>query len=93
MAQSEIVHSKGGTTFAGPDAVNLVRAVYLASHLKLYAKTGIVPTRGVTGPMMLTMATEYSGKKYKRGQYLQAAEDVKVWCDAMKSALPVTVQA
>lgn len=90
MQQSEIIHSNGGTMFAGPDAVNLVRAVYLASHLKLFAKTGIRPTRHVGPTDMLRMATGYTGKKYKRGAYLAAAEDVRVWVETMKAALPVT---
>ena len=91
MQQSEIIHHKsGGTTFSGPDAVNLVRAVYLRSHLRLYAKTGITPTRTVTGPGMLKIATEYTGKTYKRGQYIMAAEDLDVWISTMQAALPVS---
>lgn len=76
------------TTFVGPDAVNYVRAEFLASSLKLYAKAKITPTRGVTATRMLAMATGYTGKKYKRGQYETAAADVKKWADEMKAALP-----
>ena len=42
--------------------------------------------------MMLKMATEYTGKTYKRGQYEQAAADVGVWVDTMRAALPHTVE-
>lgn len=91
MQKSEIIHHKGGgTTLSGPDAVNLYRAATLKVSLQLYAKTGMIPTRGVTGPMMLKMATEYTGKTYKRGQYVQAAADVGVWVDTMRAALPVS---
>lgn len=91
MQQSEIIHHKGGgVTLAGPDAVNLYRAVVLCSGLKFYAKTRMKLTRHATGPVMLSMATEYTGKTYKRGQYEQAAADVKVWIDTMKMALPVS---
>jgi hypothetical protein len=80
----------GGTSFVGPDAVNLYRAIVLASSLSLYAKTGMIPTRGVTGTVMLKIAAEYTGKTYKRGQHALAAEDVKVWVNTRKLAMPVT---
>ena len=90
MNDSEIVHGKNGeaVSFNGPDAVHLYRAASLVSFLKLYAKTGIIPTRGVTGPKMLKIAADSTGKKYKRGAYLEAAEDVRIWCETMKAALP-----
>lgn len=92
MNQSHIEHRTcGGTSYVGTDAVNLFRARTLASALSLYAKTKIIPTRGVTGSVMLAMATHYTGKTYKRGQHAQAAEDVKVWVNTMQAALPTTV--
>ena len=90
MQDSEIVlHKGGGASLQGPDAMAYFKAVQLCSFLKLYAKTKIIPTRGVTGPVMLRLAKEFTGKDYKRGQYLQAAEDVRVWIETMKAALPV----
>jgi hypothetical protein len=90
---SEIVHHAwGGTTFAGLDAVNLFRAVHVASALRVYARTGMKMTRGATPSVLLAIAREYTGKTYKRGEYLQAAEDVRVWVETMKAALPVTVE-
>jgi hypothetical protein len=83
------VNSKGEcSSFVGSDAVNYVRAELLASSLRLYAECKIIPTRGVTATKMLKMATGYTGKAYKRGQYLTAACDVKKWADEMKAALP-----
>jgi hypothetical protein len=92
MTTSEIVHHQGGTTFAGPDAVNLVRAAYLKSALSLYAKTGMLMTRGAKPTLLLKMAEEYTGKKYKgKDKYNEAAEGVRVWIETMKAALPTTV--
>lgn len=94
MNDSYIGVNKAGecTTFVGPDSVNYVRATMLASALKLYAKAKIIPTRGVTPTKMLVMATGYTGKKYKRGEYLKASEDVLKWAHEMKAALPVEHQ-
>lgn len=82
-------HAGGGASFVGPDAVNLYRAITLRSALSLFAKTGMVPTRGVTATSMLAMASEYTGKKYKRGQHQQAANDMVTWIETMKAALPI----
>lgn len=92
MSESSITYSAGGTTFAGPDATNFFRAAMLASSLGLYAKCGMIPTRGVTITKMLAMATQYTGKKYKRGDALKAQADVKLWADTMKAALPIEVK-
>lgn len=88
MTESTITVSKGGTTFAGPDAVELFRVATLASALGLLAH-GITPTRGLTSTKAFAMATVYTGKKYKRGQHEQARADLKVWCELMKSTIPV----
>lgn len=87
---SHIIVNKEGncSTFVGPDAINYVRAEMLASSLRLYAACKIIPTRGVTATKMLKMAEGYSGKVYKRGEYVKAADDVKKWADEMKAAIP-----
>jgi hypothetical protein len=77
------------TGFAGPDAVDYVRATVLASALKLYAKAKICPTRGVGIKAMLLHATAYTGKKYRIKDAQQAADDVLLWAREMKAALPV----
>ena len=85
-----VLNDKGEcSAFVGRDAVSYVRAIYLWSSLKLYASTGIRPTRGVGPQAMLRMATGYTGKRYKRTELMQAADDVKRWADEMKAALPV----
>lgn len=77
------------TAFVGPDAVNLFRAKTLASALRMYAKTGMLPTRGVSPTKMLQLARQYTGKEYRRGQHMLAANDIQVWIDTMTAALPV----
>ena len=87
---SEIVHHDSCSVFAGADAVHLVRAVHVMSALRLYPRTGMKMTRGATPAVLLAIATEYTGKTYKRRQYDQAAEDVRIWVETMKAALPIT---
>lgn len=88
---SEIVtHKGGGITYSGRDAVHLFRAMTLRGNIKLFVKTKMIPTRGVTGPVMLRIATEITKKPYKRGQYAQAVADLDVWIETMKAALPIT---
>jgi hypothetical protein len=88
MKDSEVVVHNGGTTFAGPDAVALYAAVALKVSLALYAKTGMKMTRMATPTAMLQAATRLTGHKYKRGAYLEAAEDVRVWVETMKTGMP-----
>lgn len=49
----------------------------IASALTLYAKTGLKPNRAYTPTNMLKAATDITGKTYKRGQYQQAADDIR----------------
>lgn len=88
-ADSFIGVGKGGTSYVGPDAVALLRARTIASALRLYARTGMKANRAYTPSNMLAAATGITGKQYKRGQYVQAADDIKVWADNMELALPV----
>ena len=88
---SEIIISAAGTTFSGRDAVLLFKAITLRSGLKL-AQAGIKLNRWTTTSDLFKMATHYTGKPYKRGQYDQARADLTIWIDTMRSALPVTVE-
>ena len=45
--------------------------------------------RGTTKTGLLKIASEYTGKKYKRGAYQEAREDLQVWIENMKLALPI----
>lgn len=89
---SQISIMEGGTMFTGPDSIALYRAIALRGALKLYARSGILPTRGMTITKMLKAATEYTGKDYGRGNVNKAqaaAAEMTVWIETMRSAIPV----
>jgi hypothetical protein len=85
---SSITHDNGGTMFAGNDAVHLYRAAVVRSSLGLLQK-GIQPTRGMTMTKVLKLVTYYTGKTYKRTESNKAIDDLTVWIETMKSAIPV----
>jgi hypothetical protein len=94
MNQNHIaVHKDGGMSFVGPDATKLFQAITLRSSLSLYAKCGMIPTRGVTITRMLALTKTFTGKTYKRGREgaAAAAADMQVWIDAAKASMPVEV--
>jgi hypothetical protein len=71
------ISPNGGATFAGPRGVDAFLVSSLTSHIKMYMRTGMIPTRGVTISRMLDMAGGYTGKRYKRGQGEQAVKDLE----------------
>jgi hypothetical protein len=77
------------TTFVGPDATELFRAMALRGALGMWATHKIIPTRGVTITRMLKMTSEITQKPYKRGEARAAARDLTTWIDAMKAAMPI----
>lgn len=88
MNDSSVTITKsGGVMFSGPDAVNLARAISVKSALRL-AMVGLT-VRGVTKTGLLKIASEYTGKQYKRGEYEKAREDLTTWIETMKLALPI----
>ena len=87
-AASYIEYNQGSTAFVGPDATAFFRAAVIVSGLRLYGRHKIRPSRCWTPTAMLTAATGITGKPYKRGAYLQAADDVERWAREMKAALP-----
>lgn len=90
---SSITYNAKGdaVTFVGPDAVSLYRAAVIRSSIGLLAK-GITPTRGLTSKKAFALATEITKKPYKRGEHQKAMDDLKLWCDTMKAALPSHTQ-
>lgn len=76
---SSITYDANGnaTSFNGPAAVDLYRIQALRSALSLLS-VGIAPTRGMTMTKALAMATEYTGKKYKRTQAAIARDDLQL---------------
>ena len=75
-------------SFTG-DGVDLFRAATIKSGLGLYRKTGMKPNRAWTPTAMLAAAGQITGKRYKRGQFQQAEDDLQIWIDACKAAMPI----
>lgn len=88
MEESTITVGSGFTSFVGPDATNLFRAMTLKSALGLLSH-GISPTRGLTMTKALKMVEYYSGQKYKRTEVARAIADLTTWIETMKSAIPI----
>ena len=78
-----LTRTNNGTSFVGSD-VSIFAAAALASGLRLYAKAKIIPNRAYTPTAMLKAAGTYTGKAYKRGQYLQAADDLTDFVNILK---------
>jgi hypothetical protein len=78
------LNEAGPTTFSGPDGVSVFRALVLASGLRLYAQTKILPNKSYTPTNMLRAATGMTGTKYKRGEYIRAADDLKRLADNLR---------
>jgi hypothetical protein len=89
MSDSYITTRDGSTSYVGPDATNLLRAIMLSQGIKMWSKYKMIPTRGVTITYMLSQATAYTGKTYKSKETEQAIADIDTWVSAMKSAIPV----
>lgn len=76
------------TSFIGPDATHLFQAKCIVMSFRAI-KNGFRLTRGATPTRMFKLASQYTGQKYKRGEYDRAMADMQVWISAMESALPV----
>lgn len=87
-SDSYIEYNKEGhaTSFVGPRAVDCFRIARLSSSIGLLSK-GIQPTRGFTMTKALKMATEYTGKKYKRTEFEQARLDLNAIVQKEKAEL------
>ena len=92
MEDSHIVYSKSrkeATSYVGRDATTLYRVNMIKVSIKLWIKTGMMPTRGVTISKLLKMAEQYTGRKYKKSEAAYAVEDLHNWVSTMVSALPI----
>lgn len=88
--QSHIGYNAKGeaVSFVGHDATQLYRAAATKAAIKMHKVCGMIPTRGVTITVLFKIASEFSGKKYKRGEHDKAIADLDVWIQTMKAALP-----
>ena len=92
MNEDHIVYSKSrkeATSYVGRDATELFRVNMIKISIKLWMKTGMMPTRGVGIKKMLKMAEQYTGRKYKTSEAAYAVEDLHNWVSVMVSALPI----
>jgi len=64
------------SSFNTPEQISAYQAIVIAKGCKLYAKTGMVPNRAYTATKMLKAAGSITGKAYKRGQHMQAHDDI-----------------
>lgn len=87
MGGQIIHHQGGGTSFNGPDAVDAFRIASLRSALGLL-KAGI-GMRGLTKTRALELAGQYTGVKYKRGEFDKAREDLSKILDIRKKHIDI----
>lgn len=80
--------SSGATIFTG-SGIEMYRLTVIASALDLYAKTGIKANTSYTPTNMLRAATEATGVKYRRGQYREAAVDLRKLVEDMRSKVEI----
>ena len=87
--ESYIRQSQSGTSYVGPDAVQLFRAKSIRGALRLWTH-GLKPSRGVRLRDLIDAASAITGKRYpKRASHIPfIMEDLEVWMSAMQSALP-----
>jgi hypothetical protein len=88
----QITYSKSGATIFEGAGVEIFRLTAIASGLDLYAKTKILPNRAWTPMAMLRVATMATGTRYKRGQYAQAATDIRAVVAKMREDIPVNIK-
>ena len=84
---ASITTNESGTFFDGPEAIAVHRAISIADGLRLYARCGLKPTRGWSPTKALKAAEEITGKRFKRGQYTEAAFALSEWAQAARAAL------
>lgn len=93
---SEIHYNKDGSLRAlvGKDAVSLMRVQTIITGIRMNIQTKgkMVLTRGATITHLLKLAGEYTGQTYKRSEKQKALDDLNVWFNNMKSALPTKTE-
>lgn len=89
-SKSSIHHTSGASVYSGREAVNVFGAITVASALDLYAKTGMRVNRAYTPTAMLAAVERYTGRKFKRGQYAEAAAHLREWARAVRAGIPET---
>ena len=79
-----ITHSEGMTIYTGAH-VTMFQAMVLRTGLKMYARTKVQPNALFTPTNMLEAAGRITGRRYRRGQYMEAANDLSVFIAIMQA--------
>ena len=67
----------GGILISG-DSTRVYQMMVVASALRLFAKSGLKVNRNYTPNAMMRAATHLTGKRFKAGDYVGAAEALEV---------------
>lgn len=67
------------------NTVPMAFVICLKHGLLIYARTGLLPTRGMTATRMLREASAITGTKYRRGDYARAANDLHGLMEAARA--------
>lgn len=87
MDRIEYDNNGNARAFVGAGAVEVYRAAVIASGLRLYAKTGIRPSRAYTPTAMMRAAKEITGKTFKARDYMGAADALSAWVEEQKARI------
>ena len=79
-----ITHTEGTTIYTGAH-VTMFQAMVLRTGLKMYARTKVQPNALFTPANMLDAASRITGRRYRRGQYMEAANDLSVFIAIMQA--------
>ena len=83
-----ITVSSSGTMFSGDNSVRLFQAIALKQALKLHAK-GIRVNRHTTNRNLLDLATNFTGRKYKKTELEAASIDIEAWIEKAKETADI----
>jgi hypothetical protein len=86
MTDQITTHASGGMVFEG-SGIETFRLLVIAQALELYAKTGIRANTAYTPTAMLRNAAQATGRLYKRGQYYEAAADLRQVVENLRSKI------
>ena len=92
--ENTIVNEGGQVrSISGGKAVNLYRAKVVMIGINLYLNTGMQANRMYTPTNMKAVASEYTGKQYKKGRKAleQAAADLKTYLESAEAFEGITV--
>lgn len=69
----------------------IIQIKFVARALRTYEKTGMIMARNGKPTQLLKLASYYTGKTYKRGQYLQAATDLDAVAQQVEQKVEIIV--